>query len=65
MAPAMLTLIGVSLAGCATNDGDGCRGRAPIYLSAGAAAAMTRAEKEAVVASNEALERQCGAKPLR
>lgn len=60
----MLILIGASLAGCVT-DGDGCRGREPIYLSAQTAAAMTRAEKERVVAHNEALERQCGAKPAQ
>lgn len=60
----MLTWIAVSAAGCVTPSDD-CRGRAPIYLSAQTAAGMTRAEKEAVLAHNEALERQCGARPAR
>lgn len=60
----MLIWIGVSIAGCVTTSDD-CRGRAPIYVSAATAAAMTREEKVRVVAYNEGLERQCGAKPAR
>ena len=60
----MLILTAVSIAGCVTTSDD-CRGRAPIYLSAATAAGMTRDEKIAVLAHNEALERQCGARAVR
>lgn len=63
----MLILIGASVAGCATSGApkDECRGREPYYPSAQVVAAMTRQEKERVVAWNEQLERECGAKPVR
>lgn len=61
----MLSCVGVLAGGCQT-DGQGtapaveCRGRVPILLSAPVIAAMSRAQLEQVVASNEALERECG-----
>lgn len=60
----MLILIGVSIAGCVTASDD-CKGREPIYVSPATAAVMSREEKVRVVAHNEALERQCGARPVR
>lgn len=63
----MLSFAAAPLAGCVTNSGTApaseCRGRTPVYLTRAQVDAMPRWQLEQIVATNEALERECGVKP--
>jgi len=56
----------VAAAGCATSPAapaDECRGRPAIYPTAQEWAALGTPTRQAIVITNETLERECGAKP--
>ena len=63
----MMSFAVVPLAGCVTNSGTApaaeCRGRAPVLITSAQVATMPRWQLEQIVATNEALERECGVKP--
>lgn len=63
----MMSFAAAPLAGCVTNSGTApaaeCRGRAPVLLTRAQVATMPRWQLEQIVATNETLERECGAKP--
>lgn len=63
----MMSFAAAPLAGCVTNSGTApaveCRGRTPVLLTRAQVATMPRWQLEQIVATNEALERECGVKP--
>ena len=63
----MMSFAAVPLAGCVTNSGTApaaeCRGRSPVYLTRAQVDTMPRWQLEQIVATNEALERECGVRP--
>ncbi len=61
----LMTLIGVSLAGCASFDKKGCDGFKPIYITQTDALTMDPETKKQIVAHNEYGEKRCKWKAAR